>query len=144
MLKERIYLAEIDDKHNREIAGSLVSLGYVLAGSSDRSHVALQQVEETQPDLVLVEPGTERQDSWIEAARQIHDVLEIPVIFITSEGSTLGDQPSLAEQGYGFLSRPFTNSELKLSLPHPKLAPIWLSWRRPPPRLSPAMRRSPP
>jgi len=109
---ERIFLAEDESELAREIATRLESLGYILSGQADRGELAIQKVEEVRPDLVLMEVKLKGQMDGIEAARQIYEKFDIPVVFISAYPDTSDLKSDILAQAFGFISKPLNALEL--------------------------------
>lgn len=116
MAKEKIFIAEDDKSVAVDIATSLESLGYVIAGQADRGEIAIQKVEELHPDLVLMEIHLKGQTSGIEVAKHIHTIFDIPVIFISAHADTLTLQTAMIAQAYGLMVKPFEMRDLKSNI----------------------------
>src|SRR5918998_310177 len=94
----------------------LVRLGYrvpVMATSGER---ALQQLQTSRPDVVLMDVHLEGELDGIETAQQIPNELQIPVIYLTaySEEATL--ERARETRPYGYLIKPFSERELHASI----------------------------
>jgi diguanylate cyclase (GGDEF)-like protein/PAS domain S-box-containing protein len=116
MPTERIFLAEDDKAIAATITASLESLGYTLAGQAEDGETALQKIEETQPDLVLMEIRLKGQVDGIEAAKQIRNTYDIPVIFLSAHADTLTLKTAMTAQAYGLMIKPFEEGELKTNI----------------------------
>src|SRR5690606_29017020 len=98
---------EDDGKVARDIAASLEGMGYVIAGQADQTETAIEQVQELQPDLVLMEVHLRGKISGVDAAQKILSELDIPVIFISAHADTLTLQTAMLAQAYGMIFKPF-------------------------------------
>ena len=116
MPKERIFIAEDENAVALDIAASLESLGYIVAGQADRGETTIQKVEELQPDLVLMEIHLKGQMNGIEVAKHIHTNFDIPVIFISAHADTLTLQAAMLAYAYGFMVKPFEVRDLKSNI----------------------------
>lgn len=116
MPSERIFLAEDEKAIAKKIASSLESLGYTVAGQAQDGETALQKVEETQPDLVLMEIRLKGRVDSIEAAKQIRADYDIPVIFISAHADTLTLKTAMTAQAYGLMIKPFAEGDLKTNI----------------------------
>ena len=116
MPKERIFIAEDESLISRELAASLESLGYIVAGQTNSGETTIKKVEELQPDLVLMEIRLKGQINGIEAAKHIHTTFDIPVVFIGSQADTLTLQNAMLAQAYGYIIAPFEARELKSNI----------------------------
>lgn len=116
MPKEKIFIAEDDQNTAKEIANSLQGVGYIVAGQADRGETTIQMVEESQPDLVLMEIHLRGQMNGLESAKYIHTNLDIPVVFISAHADTLTLQTAMLAQAYGLMIKPFEARELKSNI----------------------------
>ena len=116
MSKERIFIVEDESAGAQDIAASLKSMGYVVAGQTDRGEIAIREIEELHPDLVLTDIRLQGQMHGIEAAEYIHTHLDIPVVFISAHSDTLTMQSAIKAQAYGYLIKPFDERELQFNI----------------------------
>lgn len=116
MEKEWIFIAEDDNQAANELSTILEDLGYKVAGSATSGETTVQMVEELKPDLVLIEIRLKGKTTSIEAATQIHDNMDIPVVFISSQADTMTLQTAMLAQAYGFILKPFDARELKSNI----------------------------
>jgi len=84
-----------------------------LAQSADE---ALMAVEETQPDLALMDLHIFGSLDGIQTARLLRDAYQVPSVFLTaySDDTTIGR--AVREMPYGYLTKPFQTQELKATL----------------------------
>ncbi len=116
MSKERIFIIEDENAGGQDIAASLKSLGYVIAGQTDRGETAIREIEELQPDVVLMDVRLQGQMHGIETAEYIHTHFEIPVVFISAHSDTITMQSAIKAQAYGYLTRPFDERDLRFNI----------------------------
>jgi len=116
MKKERIFIVEDDVATASDIITSLENLGYIVAGQADRGEIAIQKVEESLPDLVLMEIRLKGRIDGVEAAKQINSNLDIPVVFISAYADTTSLKNAMLAQAYGFMIKPFEALELKSTI----------------------------
>jgi diguanylate cyclase (GGDEF)-like protein/PAS domain S-box-containing protein len=116
MPKERVLIVEDESIVALDIANSLESLGYIVAGQTDRGETAIQIVEEIQPDLVLMDIRLKGQMNGIQAAEHIYTHFDIPIVFLSAHSDTLTLQNAMLSQAYGFITKPFEMRELKSTI----------------------------
>lgn len=116
MPRERIFIAEDESLVTRDLAACLENLGFVVAGQADRGETTIKKVEELQPDLVLMEIRLKGQIDGIEAAKHIHTIFDIPVVFIGAHADTLTLRNAMLAQAYGYIITPFEAHELKSNI----------------------------
>ncbi len=113
MQKERIFIAEDDTQAASDLFAILEDLGYKVVGSAISGESTVQMVGELKPDLVLLEIRLKGKMDSIVAAKQIHDNMDIPVVFISTQADTMTLQTAMLAQAYGFVLKPFNAGELK-------------------------------
>lgn len=116
MPKERILIVEDESIVALDISNSLESLGYIVAGQTDRGETAIRIVEELQPDLVLMDIRLKGQMNGVQAAEHIYSHFDIPIVFLSAHSDTLTLQSAMLAQAYGFIRKPFESRELKSTI----------------------------
>jgi len=116
MPNERVFIVEDESVVALDIASSLESLRYVVVGQTDRGEIAIQKVEELQPDLVLMDIRLKGEMSGITAAEYIFTHFDIPIVFLSAHSDTITLQSAVLAQGYGFITKPFETSELRSAI----------------------------
>ncbi len=95
---------------------NLESLRYTVAAIVSSATEAFESAVTLQPDLVLMDIQLQGETDGIQAAEQIWDRLQIPVIFITghSDKSTL--ERAKVTLPFGYLLKPVTEQELYVAI----------------------------
>ena len=91
-------------------------MGYVIAGVAATGTQALRMIEETYPDIVLMDIHLHGEMDGIETAKRIPRYLHIPVVYLTaySEDSVL--KRAADTYPYGYLIKPFLGRELHATM----------------------------
>jgi PAS domain S-box-containing protein len=112
----RILIVEDETVLARSLARSLESLGYETAGKASSAEEAIRIVEESRPNLVLMDIKLDGVIDGIEAAGEIRDRFEIPVVYVT--GFTEKDilERAKVTEPYGYLGKPVTLLELRSTI----------------------------
>jgi putative two-component system response regulator len=112
VMKKRILIVEDETIIARDIQGKLESLGYEAAAIVSSGEEAIAKAGELRPDLVLMDIVIKGDIDGIEAARQIKDNYNIPVVYITAyaDEKTLGR--AMITDPFGYLIKPFEEREL--------------------------------
>jgi diguanylate cyclase (GGDEF)-like protein/PAS domain S-box-containing protein len=94
----------------------LIKLGYDVPAMAVSSAQALEAVQTTKPDIVLMDIHIEGGIDGIDAATLINEKSQTPVIFLTaySEEATLAR--ARRAKPYGYLLKPFSERELHASI----------------------------
>lgn len=112
----KIFIVEDEFIIAKGLSRHLNKLGYEVLGIVASGEEALAQIEETQPDLVLMDILIEGEMDGIETATQVNEKFDIPVIYLTA----YGDDNTLAraeESGcYGYILKPFKQREVHATI----------------------------
>lgn len=95
---------------------NLESLGYSVVGITASGEQAIAKATELRPDLVLMDIRLKGNMDGIEAAQQIWERLQIPVIYLTghSDESTLARAKITAP--FGYILKPVKERELSVAI----------------------------
>lgn len=112
----RIMVVEDQAIVAKDIKATLESLGYEVPAVAHTGEDAVQKVAQTSPDLILMDINLRGEMDGIQAAGQIHEKADIPVIFLTaySDQATL-DRAKLTSP-MAYLIKPFEESELRTAI----------------------------
>ena len=112
MSKERILLVEDERIIAIDLKWRLEKFGYKVVAQVATGVEAIEKAHEEKPDIILMDILLTGEIDGIEAAEQIKDSLQIPVIFLTaySDEKTLG-RAKVAEP-FGYILKPFKEKEL--------------------------------
>ena len=112
MSKTNILVVEDEGIVAKDIQNSLKKLGYHVPLVVSTGEDAVQAVEESNPDLVLMDIMLKGSLSGIDAANVIKDRYDIPVVFLTA----YADESTLAKakitEPYGYILKPFKEIDL--------------------------------
>ncbi len=116
MGKGKIAVVEDEGIVAMDIGKCLTSLGYEIAFISDSGEKALEELEQTKADLVLMDVELKGNMDGLETALIVKDKHSIPVIFLTAfeDDETLAKINKLSPSGY--LVKPFEDEELRSKL----------------------------
>lgn len=92
---------------------SLVSFGYDVVGIASTGKDALKKVTELKPDLILMDIVLKGEMNGIEAASQIKDDFDIPVIYLTAHPEKSAVDRAKLTTPYGYLIKPVSRTDLK-------------------------------
>jgi DNA-binding NarL/FixJ family response regulator len=86
--------------------------GYQVCGVAVSAESTLDEVEQTRPDLILMDIGLYGDDDGIVTAEQIHRRFPIPIIFITGYTDTNIRKRAMQLHPAGFLVKPIDYAAL--------------------------------
>lgn len=116
MSKARLLIVEDEHIVAMDIQNSLERNDYQAVGHVDCGEDAIKLAEELRPDLILMDISLKGEMDGIEAAIQIRERYNIPVIFLTAfANQSTTDRARLAEP-YGYLLKPFEERELIITI----------------------------
>ncbi len=116
MIRPRILVVEDERIVALHLRQKLISLGYEAPLAVASGEAALGEIEQSRPDLILMDINLEGALDGIEAAARIPPAYHIPVVYLTaySEDTTL--QRACATNPYGYLLKPFSERDLHATI----------------------------
>lgn len=116
MSKKRIFVVEDESIVSKDIQQSLKKLGFEIAGAASSGEKAVEKIEETKPDLVLMDIMLKGEMSGIDTAEIVKEKFNIPVIYLTA----YADEGTLSKvkvtEPYGYIIKPFKEIDLLTSI----------------------------
>ena len=115
MTKKRILVVEDQAIIAMDEQQIVSDLGYAVTGFAMTGEDAIQQAGRDRPDLVLMDIQLMGDMDGREAASQIREMYQIPVLFVTAYGDK---QSSVAGNftvpaGYGYIVKPYSKQEFE-------------------------------
>jgi CheY-like chemotaxis protein len=99
-----------------DLQQELQELGCEVTGLAESADAALRSVEESSPDLALMDIRIDGSMEGIQTARLLRHAYQIPVVFITSYSDKETLTRAALELPYGYLTKPFRSRELQATL----------------------------
>jgi len=116
MTKFAILVVEDDDVVAKGIESQLVSLDYDVSGIVSSGESALELAKELRPELVLIDVSIKGKLDGVEAAEQIYQQLDIPVIFLISKSDQEILQRDNGAGPPGYLMKPTDTNSLQITV----------------------------
>ncbi|TDG23112.1 PAS domain S-box protein [Paraburkholderia silviterrae] len=113
MAPARILIVEDDRVVARDIAQQMVRCGHTVVGSVASGEEAIQMATRALPDLVLMDVRLEGELDGIDAARQLRDALNLPVVFLTAYADEETVRRATVTEPFGYLLKPFDDQQLR-------------------------------
>jgi len=110
--KSKILIVEDEGVVAKDIQGRLERLGYAIVGIAYSGDKAVEAAGRLSPDLVLMDIKLRGDMDGIEAARQIRDSFNIPVIYLTAYTDDMTLKFAKTAEPYGYIVKPFGDREL--------------------------------
>jgi len=99
-----------------DIELTLRELGYRIAGKARSGSKALQLLQATSPDIVLLDINLDGRVSGIEVAKSIKKKYAIPFIYLTALADTSTLEEVKATMPYGYIVKPFNENDLRSTI----------------------------
>lgn len=116
MSKTGILVVEDENIVAKDIQQSLKKLGYEVLGVCATGEDAIRQAESMRPNLVLMDIMLKGDISGIEAADQIRQKLNIPIIFLTAYADSSTLSKAKVTEPYGYIIKPFKEIDLQTNI----------------------------
>jgi two-component system response regulator LytT len=116
MSKTNILVVEDESIVAKDIQNSLKKLGYSVMGTTGSGEEALKIIEESQPDIVLMDIMLKGSISGIEAASQIKEKYDIPVIYLTAYADENTLNKAKITEPHGYIIKPFKEVDLHTAI----------------------------
>lgn len=100
----------------RRLASGLEKLGYEIAEVVTSGEDAIESATKTNPHLILMDIKLEGEIDGIEAAAEIKELCDIPVVYLTSYADDKTLQRALHTGAFGYLIKPFKDRELRATI----------------------------
>ena len=112
MIAKRILVVEDEAIIAKDIERALKKRGYGILGAVATGEEALLRVADERPNLVLMDIVLSGDIDGIETAQRLRDQFGIPVVYLTAFGDPATVQRAAATAPFGYLLKPFDDSEL--------------------------------
>jgi len=116
MADAKILVVEDENIVAKDIENSLKSLGYAVSAVVSSGEEAVKSAEDTHPDLVLMDIVLKGEMDRVQAAEQIHDQFNIPVVYLTAYADEKTIQRATTTEPFGYIVKPFERRELQSSI----------------------------
>ncbi len=116
MSKINVLIVEDESIIAKDIQHSLKKLGYNVSGICSTGEDAIKSVEELSPDIVLMDIMLKGNMNGIEAATQIRENNNIPVIFLTAYADENTLSKAKVSEPFGYIIKPFKEIDLHTSI----------------------------
>ena len=116
MAGKKILIVE-DDKMLCTIFEMFIKqLGYELTGISQTGTEAIKICGIDRPDVVLMDIHLEGDINGIDAAKEIYESYNIPIVYVTSDIEQETIEKAIFKNTYGFLMKPIYQSTLRVAI----------------------------
>jgi AmiR/NasT family two-component response regulator len=116
ILNSKIFIVEDEIIVAADIKQQLENIGYNVIGIAFSGEDAIRKTEETNPDIVLMDIMLRGNIDGIEAAQQIRNQYDIPVIYITGFFDDATLERAKKTEPYGYILKPFENMGIESAI----------------------------
>jgi PAS domain S-box-containing protein len=107
-----IFIVEDEAIEAEDIRQTLEKLGYSIAGNARSGESVLETLKKIYPNLVLMDIHLAGKMDGIDTAKQIRNLYNIPVIFLTAHADETSLERAKVTEPYGYVLKPFDDREL--------------------------------
>ena len=116
MARPQILLVEDDSIIVMELEDRLYTLGYAVCTATAYGEEAIDKAAELGPDLVLMDIRLKGAMDGIEAAAEIRERYDIPVVYLTAYADNNTLQRAQITEPYSYIIKPFEDRELHIAI----------------------------
>lgn len=108
----------VEDEHivAMGIKKMLKSLGYTVTGVASSGEDAISKAESTFPDVVLMDIMLKGDMDGVEAAREIRERFDVPVVYLTAYSDNKILERAKSTEPFGYIIKPFDEKDLYSSI----------------------------
>ena len=99
-----------------ELRERLSRLGFSIIASVDSADEGIAIATRERPDLVLMDIRLKGEKDGVEAAREIRQQIDLPIVYLTAYSDRLTVDRAKKSDHDGFLLKPFHRSELQATI----------------------------
>jgi two-component system, LytTR family, response regulator LytT len=100
----------------KDLGLTLNKLGYNVVGHCVSGEEVLMMAEEKQPEVILMDIMLKGEMTGIDAAKEIREKLDIPVIYITAYSDEDSINRANTTAPFGYLVKPFKANDLRATI----------------------------
>lgn len=112
----KIFIIEDNASHLKLLKAKVNSLGYQVVGSSQTIEEVLPTIQQTLPDVALVDINIQGENHGIQLAKEIKEHTNTAVLFITSQSESQVISDAVAAAPDGYLVKPVDPADLKANI----------------------------
>lgn len=114
--KFKILIVEDEMLIGANISLQLNELGYEVTGIVPRGEEALQHIEKTTPDIMLLDINLKGNLDGIQTAIEMQKTHNIPIIYLTANTDEAHFNRAKETKPFGFISKPFKKLDLQRTI----------------------------
>lgn len=110
-----IFIVEDEQITALDLKLKLEDFGYNVLGNAATGEDAIKKINETRPDLVLMDITLQGNLTGIDVTKSLES-LNIPIIYLTANTNDTTIDEAIETGPYGYVSKPFNDRELQQSI----------------------------
>lgn len=115
-MRKKIFVVEDDELIVELLRHYIEEMGYEFAGTADNGEAALEQIQQTHPDLVLMDICINGEMDGIDVANRLQTQTAVAVIYLTAYAEDDLLARARLTGPFGYMLKPIDRQELKASL----------------------------
>ncbi|WP_321423517.1 response regulator [uncultured Methanobacterium sp.] len=116
MTNTSIMLVEDEIIVAADVKNRLENMGYDVLGIFDTGEEAIQKAGELKPDMVLMDIVLKGEMDGIDAAQEIHELFDIPLIYLTAYSDEKTLERAKVTEPFGYVLKPFEDREIQSAI----------------------------
>ena len=116
MSKVKVFVVEDESIVSKDIQNSLIKIGYEVVGSSATGEKAIEDIQNSSPDIILMDIMLKGEINGIETAEIVRNNFSIPIIFLTAYADEDTLQKAKITEPHGYILKPFKEIDLQTSI----------------------------
>ena len=99
-----------------DVKNRLENMGYSVLGIFDTGEEAIQKAGELKPSLVLMDIVLKGEMDGIDAAQNIRELYDIPIIYLTAYSDEKTLERAKVTEPFGYVLKPFEDREIQSAI----------------------------
>jgi PAS domain S-box-containing protein len=110
--KSKVFIVEDESIVSFDLECCLKNSGYDVVGTATSHKELMGKIENSNPNLILMDIRIHGEIDGIECAKQIRNIYRIPVIFLTAHSDKATIERSTKTKAFGYILKPFNEKAL--------------------------------
>ena len=118
MSQTQLKIAIVEDEGliAADLESRLLRAGYAVAGAADSAQTAMELIERTSPDLVLMDIRLKGPEDGIAVAGWVRERFGIPVVYLTASDDRETLKRAERSQPSGYVKKPIATASLRSAI----------------------------
>ena len=112
----RALIIEDENLIAEELKERLSRLGFSIIAAVDTADEGIAIATREHPDLVLMDIRLKGEKDGVQAAKEIREQVDVPIVYLTAHSDRLTVERVKASEHDGFLLKPFQRRELQATI----------------------------